>query len=68
MYLNIFMIVALSTSLQWLLDIIFDLDHPFRGEWNVSRRQLDALRHKLANAKSSIRRRSASACVTQCTG
>lgn len=52
-YLNVFMIVALSTVLQWLLDIIFDLDHPFYGVWNVNRNQLDALRRKLAGVHLS---------------
>ena len=35
-YINYFMVIAVTTNFVWLFDVINDLDHPFFGVWNIS--------------------------------
>ena len=42
-FAHVYMLVALTVSIHLLYMVIEDLDHPFYGVWNISRKPLDDL-------------------------
>ena len=42
-FAHVYMLVTLAVSIHLLYMVIEDLDHPFYGVWNISRKPLDEL-------------------------